>query len=140
MLHSQLYGRARDSCVGISQDVVESEEGSQAIVDDLFQRDPLSVVKDVHKDVNDLLSTRRNTNESFRNFESRFTAQLAKFNSYGSSTKLPKSQSPLMLSSNAAVESSQRISVLAAASPDPSKFTHVSAMEDYMKAVSYSRL
>lgn len=96
------------------------------------------MVSDVFRDFNDLLSTRRSNAESYRSFENRFAAQVAKFNSNGTCTQLPESLTALMLLANASVDNSQRVAVLAAAAPTDSSFTNQSSNDEFMKAVSYS--
>lgn len=81
-LKAQLYGRAKDLCRAIESDVLISEHGAQAIVDSVYKRDTLAVVNDVYIDYMKLQSLRRGENESFVNYESRFQAQLAKYNSH----------------------------------------------------------
>lgn len=137
MFQSQLYGRAIDLFVVLDQSIIESSTGTQAIVYALFLRDPLSVLADVHRYLNELLDCFRNTNEHVRYFESRFSATLSRLNSYGTSSKLSESLSSLMLLTIAAVDGSQRIAVLAAASPYSSKFTNKSTTHDFIDSVSY---
>lgn len=64
-----------------------------------------------------LMSTRTNPSESFRDFELKFNSQLSRFNSLATNASLTDSISALMLLANAMVDSSQRVSILAAASP-----------------------
>lgn len=77
-LKGQLYGRANDLVWGFEKVVIWSE-----ILDAIFKRDKLSVVTEVNHDLTDLLSSKRKSNESFRNYEARFEEQFAKFHSHG---------------------------------------------------------
>lgn len=83
MLKSQLFGRARDLCTGIPDEVLNSSNGADAIKEALYQRNALTVVREVFIDFNDLISTRRSATESLKIFENRFAAQVAKFNTNG---------------------------------------------------------
>ena len=88
MLQSQLFGRARDLCMKISSDIIESDDGPDAIVNEIHKRDALAVVSEVYNDFLELLNTKRGTSESFLNFERRFEAKTSKFNSNATTTKL----------------------------------------------------
>lgn len=129
--------RARDLCTALTDDVVSSEEGSDRIVQLLPSRDALTVVSEVFHDFNDLLSCKRSNSESYLNFEGRFAPPLAKLNRNGKATQLPESLTAIMLLTNAAVENSQRVSVLAAAAPSDPKLTNQCSTDDFLKAVSY---
>jgi len=100
MLQSQLYGRARDLCKSIPDETIQSEDGSEAIVNKIHQRDPLAVVSDVYQDFITLLNTKRGNNESFQNFGTRFEAQVSKFSSHCDAVKLPEALTAFMLLAN----------------------------------------
>lgn len=138
MLQSQLFGRARDLCKKIPDDTIQSSSGAEAIVKAVHKRDPLSAVSDVFQDFITLLSTKRGQNESFKNFESRFEAQVSKFNSHSHASKLPEALTAFMLLGNSAVDSSQRVSVLAAASPHETDVPDTATTADFLEAVSYN--
>lgn len=72
-----------------------------------------------------------------KNFESRFAAQAAKFNPISNTTKLPEFITALMLLSNSGCDDSQRVTVLAAASPSNSNLTPQSTNDEFLKAVTY---
>lgn len=115
-LNSQLYGRARDLSLGISDTTTKTAEGAlAAIFHAINQRDALSVVRETYKDLTDLLSTPSGISEDSRNYESSFAAQLANLNENRDSIKLTESLTALMILPNAATENGQRISVLDAA-------------------------
>lgn len=140
VLQSHLYGRAKDLCDSLDDDVIASEDGVQLIVNTVYKKDPLSIVSCVYTELQKLLSIQRGDTESFKTFETRFEAQLSKFNALGSSVSLPESMSALVLLANSKVDSSQRISILAAASPKESKLLSTASIDDYVKAVKYEAI
>lgn len=111
-LESQLYGRLKDFCKGITPKDLASEDVIYKILEALYQLDPISVVSEVFKDFINLISTGRPQNESFRNFESLFAAQLSNFYAIGDSIKLHESITALLLLNNAEGDDSQRISII----------------------------
>ncbi len=113
MLHSLLYGRAKDLCQEIPFEKISSEDGCDKICKGLQKRDDPFVVSTVYGDFLNLLSTKRGSNEAFRNFESRFAAAISKFKSHSASA-LPESLMAFMLLANSATESNRRIFILAA--------------------------
>lgn len=100
MFLSYLYGRARDICKSIGDDVINSKSGVDAIVGGFHKHDPLTVVFTVYGELMKLLSTKCNPEESFREFELRFNAQLSRFNWLASHAFLTYSISALMLLTN----------------------------------------
>ena len=133
MLQSQLYGRAKDLCKKLSDVKIQSKGGSDAIVNAVCKRDALSAVSDVYRDYMALLNLKRGSNEMFKNFESRFEAQVSKFNAHSTVTKIPEALTALLLLANSNVYDSQRISVLAAASPGSGE--NDSTMDTYLQAI-----
>lgn len=132
VLLSHLYVRAQDLSMGLTKDLIKSSNDVQAIFDVLYQRDPLSVVAELQKDLIDLLFTTTNTNESFINFEARFAAQLKKFNAHGSAVK--DTISGLVLLSDTSLEGSQGISLLSAPAPNlDDELTSSSKTFDYIE-------
>ena len=130
VLKSQLYGRARDLARSVPQEMLVSDDGSQAIVDAVHKRDGLSVVNDIYSLFNGLVSTRRHDNESFENYESRFAAKLSKFNSFADSTRLCDALSAFLLLSNASVDNAQKVSILAACNSSTKVKQEASASTD----------
>ena len=133
MLVSQLFGRAKEICKKIDDSVIRSVEGPAAIVQAVYKRDALSTVSDVYRDYMDLLSLKRSSNEKFRTFESRFEAQVAKFNSNSTVCQIPEALTSFLLLANTNVDDSKRISVLAAASPTDDNTA--TTTEDYLKSI-----
>lgn len=140
MLQSQLYGRARDLCKAIPDSTIRSDQGAEAIVQALYKRDPLAVVSDVFQDFLTLMNTKRNHTESFKNFESRFQAQVSRLNAHGSEAKLSESLVAFALLANADVDNNQRVSVLANAAPRGSTLSSHATTNDYLEAVSYEAI
>lgn len=83
---------------------------------------------------------KRGADESFLNFESRFAAQVSKFNSHSSDAKLPEALTSFMLLANSNIDNNQRISILAAACPKEDSFTGVPTTTDYLGKVSYESI
>ena len=115
MLKAQLFGRVHHLAHTVPQAVLVSKDGSQAIVDSAFKRDGLSVVNNIYKHFNGLITTKRGSNEHFSNNEARSDAKLSKFNSYAFSLCLCEALSAFLLLSNAQVDNAQKVfSILAA--------------------------
>lgn len=87
-----------------------------------------------------LLKTKRGEKESHKEFEQRFSAQMAKLNSMGPALKLSSEMGSLIILGNAKVDSDQRISILVAASPKDENISPRSSLEDFMKAVDYETI
>lgn len=137
VLRSQLYGRAKDLCKGLDSTKVASVDGVKLIVNSVYKRDALSVVTTLYDELQQLMSLRRERGESFPEYELRFAAQLARFNSLAPCVAVHDCLSALMLLANADVDSSQRISILAATSPNDKLLNETSTMEDYAQTISY---
>lgn len=137
-LLSQLYGRAKSLCQNITNNVLKSDAGVKAIVDATYKRDAFAVVSEVYADFLDLLSTKRNSNESFRYFEQRFEAQVAKFNCHSSKEPmLPDSLIAFVLMANANIDGNQRVSIHAAASPKNTSLNSSSTTSEFLKSLTY---
>lgn len=98
-IKSKRYVRASDLCVGIFDQTIKYAAAVN-VVDEINQRDTLSVVSEVFHDLNDFLSTSRGSTEGFRNYESRFEAQLAKFITNDENIKIQESITALLLLDN----------------------------------------
>ena len=101
-------------------------------------------MSEVFKDFTELVITRRGQNEAFKNFESRYAAQLSNFNANGSSVCFPEALAALMLLSNAGVDDSQRISIISSVATSSSdKIEDGSNNDAYItgiRSVSYTHL
>ncbi len=139
MLHSHLYGRAKDLCQEIPFEQISSEGGCGKICKALHKRDALSVASTVYGDFLNLLSTKRGPNQAFRNFESRFAAAISKFKSHSASA-LPESFMEFMLLVNSAIKSNQRISILAAANTYSIEFHEDLSNSDLLSTIKYDSI
>lgn len=138
MLQSQLYGRTQDLSKGIPDSEIQYDTGFAAIIKAVYKRDALSVVSEVYQNFIALLNTKRGHNESFKNFKSQFDAHVSRFNASSESAKWPNALTAFMLLVNASVDSSQRVSVLAAASPADSSVNFTATTDQFLDAFSYS--
>lgn len=138
MLHSQLYGRAKDIRRLIADDDIQSGTGWKKIVEAVYKRDTLSVFSEVYQSYLGVLSMKRGSNETFRNFESRFMAQVSKFNSTTTSCKIPETLMAFTLLANSSVDNNQRISVLADLS-NGNSLGPDSTTDQYLESVSYEK-
>lgn len=140
VLKFQLYGQASDLCAELTNAQLKSDDGVSLIVDNLYRHDFMSVISEAYDGFNNLLNARRAQTESLKNFETRFSAAVTKFNSLSKTTKLPQCITALMLLSNAAIDHSQRISALAAAAPSGTTFTELSRNDDFLSEETYRQL
>ena len=136
MLHSHLYGSAKDICKGIPFDEIQSVDGVDKICKSLYEKDALTIVSNAYCDFLNLLMTKQGNHESFRNYESRFAASLAKMESHDSQA-LPESVTAFMLLSNSNVDANQRISILSSATSHTSESTSTSTNKELMDSVTY---
>lgn len=142
MLLSQLYGRAKDLCKKLPESEIQSASRVLAVVDAVYKRDTFSAVSDVYHDFIAVIDLKPEQNEAFPNFESRFEAQVDKFNLHCFSSQIPEALTALILLANANVDSSQHISVPAAAAPAAfsSNLSDASTTEDYRKEITYASI
>lgn len=89
----------------------------------VYTKDAVSVVSSVYDEIHRLILLRRESSEFFPDYEICFNAQVARFNAIGSSVTFSGAISALMLLTNAGVDSSQQISILAAAAMKDSSLT-----------------
>ncbi len=136
MLHSHLYGRAKDLFQEIPFEQISSEGGCDKICKALHKRDALSVVSTVNGDFLNLRSANRGPNQAFRNFESGFAAAISKFKSHSASA-LPEYFMEFMLLANSAIKSNQRISILAAANTYSIEFHEDLSNSDLLSTIKY---
>lgn len=54
VLQSHLYGRAKNLCYSIDDDIIASEESVQLIVNTVYKKDPLSVVTCVYTELQNI--------------------------------------------------------------------------------------
>ena len=108
MLRSHLYGCAKDLCKDIPFAVIESEDGVEKICKELHKSDALSVVSNICHDFLSILSSERGQTKNDRNYEVRFAAAMAQFNSIANSA-ISEFLTAFMLLDNSSIESNQRI-------------------------------
>lgn len=137
VLQSNHFGRACDICDLISDEIIQSTKDVDAILGAIHKYDPLTVVSNLFGELIQLISTKRSSNETFRNFESRFNAQLSRFNALSQSTMFPNAISAFSLLANANVDTAQRISILAAASPSSTTADDEATTDSLPNMVSY---
>lgn len=124
----------------LSNDQLKGENGFQIFVDVFYQRDVFSVISGAYGGFHRLLKTRHKNSESLKFFEIRFSADVAKFNSISTTTKLPQCITPLMFLRNAAIEHLQLVSFLNAAAPIGIVFRDQPLNDDFLKLVTYKQL
>lgn len=73
-------------------------------------------------------------------FESRFSAQVAKFNSISKTTKPPECITALLLPSNSAINDPQSVSVTAAAAPSDENLTSQSSNDQFLSSITYQSI
>lgn len=76
----------------------------------------------------------------FLNFESRFSAQVCKFNAHSDQSKLPEALTAFILIASSNVDNSQLISILAASAPHAESFTGTPTTTSFLKKVSYESI
>lgn len=140
ILKSQLYGQAADQCSELTKEQLKSENGVQLIINAVYRRDFMSVISEAYDGFSILINTRRNDNESLKEFETRFSAAVSKFNSFSTTTKLPQCITALLLLINASIEHSQRVSALSAAAPAGTVFNDQASNDDFLKVVTYNQV
>ena len=109
MLHYRFYGSAKYFCKEIPFSEIASDDGADEVCKS-YTKNALTIVKAT----SDTLLTKCGNNESFRNFEWRFAAAIAKMKSH-SSNALHEFLTAFILLSNRNVDTNQRISVLSSA-------------------------
>ena len=121
--------------------IYSKDDGADKIVAALYKRDPLSAVSHLFNDFSSLLETKRGKNESYKNFESRFSAQMSRYNAHGKSIELPESIVALLLLNKADVGDSQRVPILSAASSKASaSVTSTTSNDDMIKEITYESI
>ena len=117
VLLSQIYGRAIDWVKTVPQEEVESHGGAMLIARAIHKRDLLSVVTDKFHRFLELMQTKQGDNETFKNFETSFDAQVSRFNASCKSSELPFAFVSFLLLANSRIDTSQRTSIISSALP-----------------------
>ena len=76
MLQSYLYGSAKDLCKDLLFEEIESDHGVEKICNTLYKKNALTAVSNAYSSFQNLLLTKRGSNENLHNFESRFAAEM----------------------------------------------------------------
>lgn len=99
--------------------IIDRKNGVTAFVEAIHKGSPLTVASMVYLEMIQVMSKKRNANESFHNLWSRFSAQVSQFHALVSNTALPDAMSAQMLLFSANADFGRRVSILAVASPAP---------------------
>lgn len=86
------------------------------------------------------MSTKRNPNEQFREFELRFNSQLSRFNALATFTALADSIFGRILLANVSVVSSQRVFILAAVSRSSNFVDLNDSTDNMLRLVKYETI
>lgn len=139
ILEANLYGRAKDLCKSITAEQLGSDTGATHVMNCIYKRDSLSVMSEIFSDFSLLNKTRRHGSETFQEYEARFSAQLAKYNSHSSTTAISDAIAGMMLLVNSDVDDSQRISILSAASPSTA-LPDAATTDQHLENVKYETI
>ena len=137
VLKGQLFGRARDLGSKVSDTDLRAPNGAITLAIAIYKIDPLSQVTRMADQFHELLTTKRRQNETLAAFESRFEAQVCRFNEAAGPAILPKALLALLLRSNADIENSQRVALLTSVAP--SSTTALSG-EALLTAIDYEKV
>lgn len=119
---------------------LKSANGVQLIINSVYRRDFMSVISEAYDGFSILINTKRNDHESLKEFETRFSATVSKFNSFSTTTKLPQCITALLLLSNASIDHSQCVSALSAAAPVGTVFNDQASSDDFLQVVTYNQV
>lgn len=120
--------------------ILESADLQATIVDLINKQDALMVVSDMYGDLNELLTTSSGPSESFKYFELRLSASVAKSNGKGESVRDTQSFTTLNLLSNENVESNQKISIRVAAATSDHGLNSQTITEDFIRLVKHESI
>lgn len=109
-LKSQLYGRATEFCSSITAAQHTARNGGNLILNAIYQRDRLFVIREIYKLFNNLHATRKGQDEPKEGVELVFMAGVAKLNTIADSAKLPECITTLMLLPNSEIGDYQSLS------------------------------
>ena len=136
MLQSHLYELAKDLSKDLPLEEIESDEGVEKICKTLDKKGALTAVSNAYTDFPCSPLTKRGSNESFHNFESRFAAATAKMKSHGSMT-LPESLAAFILLANTNIDTNQRISIFSAATSHSQNSERTTSDDELIDSVKY---
>ena len=139
ILQSQLYGRAKVKGDALSDDLLKCAKGVDAVIDAVYKMDALSVCNAAYSDYVKLLSVRRSVNESYANYEDRFSSAVTKLNTNGSAVAIPDILAAWSLIHNANIDPSQHLGVMSAAanSSQDGDLTRKSGKNAFLESIKY---
>lgn len=138
ILMSQLYDRTKNLCSGFINDYLLVEDVVKKIIEAKYQRDALSIVSEQFCSLNVLCNTRRRKNESMKNFESRFSAQVSNLNSSEETEKLPECVKALIILYNSSIDDNQSVSLMVAAATSNKSLTGQSKNDQCFARITYN--
>lgn len=92
-----IFGREKDLCEGLDESEISKASCDTLIFDTVYKRDHLWAVSLVSSELQSLLTTRRSSRESYRDFEALFGAQIEKFNSLCATIALSQSMAAIFM-------------------------------------------
>ena len=122
----------------LTPEEIESEDGALKVALAIHKQDVLSVVTDTFHHFLDLLRTKQSDTESFKNFETRFDAQVWKRNATCKGAELPLALFSFLLLANSRIDTAQRVSILSSAIPTGSDLSEESSYSELLSSISYS--
>ena len=137
ILKSQLFGRAQDIGEKVKDEDLKGDDGAIKLASAVFKIDALSQVSRMSEEFANLLSTTRSENEKLKAFESRFEAQVCRFNESSGCSILPEALLALLLLNNSNMDNNQRVSLLAAVAP---KSTDALTSNELQNAIKYEQV
>lgn len=137
---SKLFGRTKDICRAVSDEVLTSKDGAQLIVDEIYKRDPLTVVAHTFEVLQKLLSTRRSENMPFCSNALRFNAQLCKSISLGEAAKLSDAIAALYLLENGHADSFRRLYIFSALVSNDTMLSPRLSIKPFVRTVKYKKV
>ena len=137
ILQSQLYDRAVDLVKKLTPDEIESEDGALKVALAIHKQDVLSIVTETFHNFLDLLKTKQAESDSFKNFETRFDAQICKLNASCEGAELPSALVSFLLLANSRIDTAQRVSILSSAVPTGSVVSDEDSYPEILSSISY---
>lgn len=110
------------------------------IVNSVQQRDFLLVLAKVYDDSSTQFNIRCGQTESFKNFDICVSAQVAKFISFCTTSKLWQSSTKLMLLNSSGIEHSQIVFARSAAALAGTEFSDQPSNDDFIATVTYKKV
>lgn len=109
VLLSHLFGNAHELCGSIQRKMLDSDDCSALIFDEVHKKDSFSVVTDVFTQLKSPIFTTFRRNESYRLFKARFNAQLHRYNEFRTHTTMSEAVCALLLLNNIKGEYARQI-------------------------------